>query len=96
VDAALAAAGIAGDRRPQTLSVAEWIGLLGALGPLPPDHRGRRGARAEIPEDDEPAPAAADDGEAAGEADAPDPGGVGGPGLDPGGVGGPGPDDGRG
>jgi len=42
VDAALAAAGIAGDRRPQTLSVADWIGLLGTLGPLPPDLRGRR------------------------------------------------------
>ncbi|MDR3545553.1 MAG: 16S rRNA (adenine(1518)-N(6)/adenine(1519)-N(6))-dimethyltransferase RsmA, partial [Candidatus Limnocylindrales bacterium] len=42
VDAALAAAGIAGDRRPQTLSVTDWIGLLGALGPLPPDLRGRR------------------------------------------------------
>ncbi len=31
VDAALAAAGIAPDRRPQTLSVEEWIALLGAL-----------------------------------------------------------------
>ena len=31
VDAALAAVGIAGDRRPQTLSVADWIGLLEAL-----------------------------------------------------------------
>jgi 16S rRNA (adenine1518-N6/adenine1519-N6)-dimethyltransferase len=46
VDAALAATGIAGERRPQTLSVADWISLLGALGPLPPDHRGRRGADA--------------------------------------------------
>jgi len=42
VDAALEAAGIAGDRRPQTLSVTDWIGLLGTLGPLPPDLRGRR------------------------------------------------------
>jgi 16S rRNA (adenine1518-N6/adenine1519-N6)-dimethyltransferase len=42
VDAALAAAGIAGDRRPQTLSVTDWIGLLGRIGPLPPDLRGRR------------------------------------------------------
>jgi 16S rRNA (adenine1518-N6/adenine1519-N6)-dimethyltransferase len=42
LDAALAAAGIAGDRRPQTLAVSEWISLLGALGPLPPDTRGRR------------------------------------------------------
>jgi len=31
VDAALARAGIAGDRRPQTLSVADWIRLLEAL-----------------------------------------------------------------
>jgi 16S rRNA (adenine1518-N6/adenine1519-N6)-dimethyltransferase len=31
VDAALAAAGIAGDRRPQTLGVADWIRLLAAL-----------------------------------------------------------------
>lgn len=44
VDAALAAAGIVGDRRPQTLAVPDWISLLGELGPLPPDHRGRRGA----------------------------------------------------
>ncbi len=42
VDAALAEAGIAGDRRPQTLSVTDWIGLLGAIGPLPPDERGHR------------------------------------------------------
>jgi 16S rRNA (adenine1518-N6/adenine1519-N6)-dimethyltransferase len=32
VDAALATAGIAGDRRPQTLSVAEWLALHAALG----------------------------------------------------------------
>ena len=32
VDAALAAAGIAGDRRPQTLSVGDWLRLLDALG----------------------------------------------------------------
>jgi 16S rRNA (adenine1518-N6/adenine1519-N6)-dimethyltransferase len=32
VDAALAAAGIAGDRRPQTLSVEDWLRLLDALG----------------------------------------------------------------
>lgn len=31
VDAALAAAGIAGDRRPQTLSVGDWLRLLEAL-----------------------------------------------------------------
>jgi 16S rRNA (adenine1518-N6/adenine1519-N6)-dimethyltransferase len=35
VAAALAAAGIAGDRRPQTLAVGEWIALAEALGPLP-------------------------------------------------------------
>ena len=51
VDAALAASGIAGDRRPQTLAVTDWIALLGALGPLPPDHRGRRGARQAAPAD---------------------------------------------
>lgn len=39
---ALGEAGIAGDRRPQTLAVGEWIALLGALGPLPGDQRGRR------------------------------------------------------
>jgi 16S rRNA (adenine1518-N6/adenine1519-N6)-dimethyltransferase len=42
VDQALATAGIAGDRRPQTLSVDEWIGLLDALPPLGSDRRGRR------------------------------------------------------
>ena len=63
VDAALAATRIAGDRRPQTLSVAEWIGLLGALGPLPPDQRGRRGPRVETGDDDPPG------GEAAGAED---------------------------
>jgi 16S rRNA (adenine1518-N6/adenine1519-N6)-dimethyltransferase len=35
VDAALAAAGIAADRRPQTLAVGEWLALREALGPLP-------------------------------------------------------------
>jgi 16S rRNA (adenine1518-N6/adenine1519-N6)-dimethyltransferase len=44
VDAALAAAGIAPDRRPQTLAVGEWLALLDALGELGPDTRGRRGA----------------------------------------------------
>jgi 16S rRNA (adenine1518-N6/adenine1519-N6)-dimethyltransferase len=33
---ALAAAGIDGDRRPQTLSVDEWLALRIAIGPLPP------------------------------------------------------------
>ena len=40
--AALAAVGIDGNRRPQTLAVAEWIGLLGELGPLPAPQPGRR------------------------------------------------------
>ena len=35
VEAALAAAGIDGNRRPQTLSVEEWLALRIALGPLP-------------------------------------------------------------
>jgi 16S rRNA (adenine1518-N6/adenine1519-N6)-dimethyltransferase len=42
VDAALASSGIQPDRRPQTLSVAEWLALLAALGPIGPDERGRR------------------------------------------------------
>ena len=42
VTTALAAAGIDPDRRPQTLSVGEWLRLLEVLGPLGPDHRGRR------------------------------------------------------
>lgn len=39
---ALAAAGISGDRRPQTLAVAEWVGLLRAVGPLPVPGGSRR------------------------------------------------------
>ena len=35
VDAALAAVGIARDRRPQTVEVGEWIALSEALGPIP-------------------------------------------------------------
>jgi 16S rRNA (adenine1518-N6/adenine1519-N6)-dimethyltransferase len=42
LDAALLATGIAPERRPQTLSVEEWIRLLDALGPIDPDVRGRR------------------------------------------------------
>ena len=42
VDDALAATGIAPDRRPQTLSVAEWRALREALGPIGADRRGRR------------------------------------------------------
>jgi 16S rRNA (adenine1518-N6/adenine1519-N6)-dimethyltransferase len=43
VDAALAASGIAPDRRPQTLAVGEWLLLRAHLGPLGTDRRGRRG-----------------------------------------------------
>lgn len=43
----LAAAGIAPDRRPQTLSVAEWLTLREQLGSIGPDRRGRR--TAELP-----------------------------------------------
>jgi 16S rRNA (adenine1518-N6/adenine1519-N6)-dimethyltransferase len=42
VDAALAAAGIAPDRRPQTLAVGEWLALREALGAIPHDRRGQR------------------------------------------------------
>jgi 16S rRNA (adenine1518-N6/adenine1519-N6)-dimethyltransferase len=42
VDAALAAAGIAPDRRPQTVAVGEWLRLREALGDIGPDLRGRR------------------------------------------------------
>ncbi|MCU0483090.1 MAG: 16S rRNA (adenine(1518)-N(6)/adenine(1519)-N(6))-dimethyltransferase RsmA [Chloroflexi bacterium] len=42
LDAALAATGIAGDRRPQALGVGEWLALAAALGPLPADRRGRK------------------------------------------------------
>ena len=46
VAAALAASGIAPDRRPQTLSVADWLALREALDPIGPDERGRRAGRA--------------------------------------------------
>jgi 16S rRNA (adenine1518-N6/adenine1519-N6)-dimethyltransferase len=42
VTAALAAARIDPDRRPQTLAVGEWLALHEALGPIGPDDRGRR------------------------------------------------------
>jgi 16S rRNA (adenine1518-N6/adenine1519-N6)-dimethyltransferase len=45
VDAALAAAGIAPDRRPQTLGVGEWLRLRETLGAIGPDLRGRRRER---------------------------------------------------
>lgn len=41
VGRALVEAGIAPDRRPQTLSVGDWLRLAAALGPLPADRRGR-------------------------------------------------------
>jgi len=57
VSAALAAAGIAPDRRPQTLSVDEWLSLRAVLGPIAPDRRGRRdggaGEHGEHGEDEE-------------------------------------------
>jgi 16S rRNA (adenine1518-N6/adenine1519-N6)-dimethyltransferase len=42
VATALEAAGIAPDRRPQTLAVGEWLVLREALGPIGQDRRGRR------------------------------------------------------
>jgi 16S rRNA (adenine1518-N6/adenine1519-N6)-dimethyltransferase len=42
VAAALAAARIEPDRRPQTLAVGEWLALHEALGPIGADDRGRR------------------------------------------------------
>ena len=35
IEAALAATGIARDRRPQTVAVGEWIALAEAIGPVP-------------------------------------------------------------
>ena len=46
ITAALAEAGIAPDRRPQTLAVGEWLRLLETLGPIGSDERGRRADRA--------------------------------------------------
>jgi 16S rRNA (adenine1518-N6/adenine1519-N6)-dimethyltransferase len=43
VTAALERAGIAADRRPQTVAVGEWLALLEAFGEIGPDRRGRRG-----------------------------------------------------
>ncbi len=57
VATALAAAGIAPDRRPQTLAVEEWLALRAALGPLAADRRGRRAAELAAFDD------AGDDGE---------------------------------
>jgi 16S rRNA (adenine1518-N6/adenine1519-N6)-dimethyltransferase len=45
VAAALEAAGIAADRRPQTLAVGEWLALLAEFGEIGPDTRGGRQGR---------------------------------------------------
>ncbi len=42
VERALQATGIAGDRRPQTLAVGEWLALHAVLGQIGPDRRGQR------------------------------------------------------
>ena len=42
VAAALETAGIAADRRPQTVAVGEWLALKDALGPIGEDWRGRK------------------------------------------------------
>jgi 16S rRNA (adenine1518-N6/adenine1519-N6)-dimethyltransferase len=42
VTSALEAAGVAPDRRPQTLAVGEWLALREALSPIAQDRRGRR------------------------------------------------------
>ncbi len=42
VTSALETAGIAPDRRPQTLAVGEWLVLREAIGPIGSDRRGRR------------------------------------------------------
>jgi 16S rRNA (adenine1518-N6/adenine1519-N6)-dimethyltransferase len=74
ITAALEEAGIAGDRRPQTLGVGEWIALLGALGPLPEDRRGRRATREpDVTRGGEPGPGAARDPESDPPAPAGDP-----------------------
>ena len=52
VMAALDAAGIDPNRRPQTLAVGEWLGLLAAIGEIGQDNRGRRRERA-MPEVDD-------------------------------------------
>jgi 16S rRNA (adenine1518-N6/adenine1519-N6)-dimethyltransferase len=49
VAAALATAGIAPDRRPQTLAIGEWLALREALGPLGSDRRGRRASEGDRP-----------------------------------------------
>jgi len=56
VGAALLAAGIAPDRRPQTLSVTEWLALRAVLTPIPPDRRGRRRGPDDARDEDRPTP----------------------------------------
>jgi 16S rRNA (adenine1518-N6/adenine1519-N6)-dimethyltransferase len=53
VTRALEAAGVAPDRRPQTLGVGEWIALREALGQIGSDVRGRRRGAGGVP-DSEP------------------------------------------
>jgi len=65
VTAALAIAGIAPDRRPQTVAVGEWLKLLEAFGAIGPDRRGRK--RDETTDADEGA--AADEAAAADDPD---------------------------
>jgi 16S rRNA (adenine1518-N6/adenine1519-N6)-dimethyltransferase len=67
VDRALAALGIAGDRRPQTLRVSDWLGLLEALPPLGRDRRG-----ATRPEEASRAATRAEEAAPAGEPEQPD------------------------
>jgi 16S rRNA (adenine1518-N6/adenine1519-N6)-dimethyltransferase len=62
VDDALEATGIAPTRRPQTLSVGEWLALRAALGPIGPDRRGRRQPRGPAEEDEADGGPAADPG----------------------------------
>lgn len=52
IDAALVATGVDPDRRPQTLSVPEWLALRLALGPLDADRRGRRAGAGAARRDD--------------------------------------------
>ena len=58
VATALATAGIAPDRRPQTLAVGEWLRLLETIGPIGADERGRRTAH--LPEPAAAGPARGD------------------------------------
>ncbi len=53
VTRALEAAGVAPDRRPQTLEVGEWIALREALGPIGHDLRGRRRGGSPLGDPDE-------------------------------------------